>query len=875
MTQLATERQLNRAAGHDEDAVATPGPLLSFAHPARRRPPTHWGRAAAATALTAALPHRIVLLRLLPALLTLVAACTACASAACPTFALHSLTPPLLSVSRQFVYQRIVFVGASDTALSALVALLTADSPVYFTSLTLISLQPLAALSADAEAAAAGSRQLSVAASAVPHADFAVDTAMLRRICLEARVQLVTGRVVDVDSAQQMVTVEVTDQQAGSDGDSHAGADKLLIPYDELILTSGLQPTTARTVSSSQQQQHHQQQQQQQLALAQSTSVVNTPHNGTAPSPQQQFQHLSTTHQLPPAEASGVSGVWPLSSHEHAEAFLAASLPQLLPSSAASHPSARALPSSPPAVVVSGASLAALTAISTLLSVGVPGECISWVHACSNLSHLATHPASTDAAVEAFSSSNHSLSVAVLGDELPLMTAILNTLSDEHIRIVQRETVAAVHVKLSNSITSGISQHNHSGDSDPAQERSVFASVSQPKTTSRHVQSVSLSNGDVLPCSILLQSDDIAVDSRLLDIAVRRLGLVHDGRFVVDGQFRSASLPNVRLAGPLAKFQRGLLRSAVDAAAAASSNDMANKLGVRLLDHSFYSSVSIGRALATVIERTAALLVSQQSKSYFQSNTASKDVSHVDGQYWESLHTTCCVRRAVLPGSLAFFHAWSPSYCVQPSPASERVLTHSFPSYTFSVHICTNTLRIVRLRYWGVFDLVSAHSLTRLIGLPVTYCNRLLWRWENNQIKSLLLFLQQDWTQILYAPSFSTFRDQLIQQLAQLYAGQLNPILDKLTTFQQTLVSDQYRQHEQQQLQNQRRSSTIKSALPLPMTSQSSSSDSVDMSVLQSLNAFLPTQFREVVHRAVVTFIASQQQTLPASLQPLSLQFAR
>ena len=862
--------------GHEDDTALAPGPPLSLAH-------LHINHSSAGSSSSEQQhSHRH------PAPAPTAVSCSVCGTIACPTFALHTVTPPFLSAGRRLVSQRIVFIGASATSLSALIALLTRPSSVYFTSLTLISLQPLTALLGRGSLP-----QPSAAVSAVPSSDFHLDSDMLQRLCLEARVQVLTGRVVDVDSGRQLVTLEQSAAAAAAAA-CPAVSRTLLVPYDELIVASGMQPASEHIS--------------QQLSVGQptvaatghsradgSSGSLRPPAEATTPSyaslsPQQQQQTLPLPAQplhaatvastlplspLQPTELSGVSGVWPLSSVEHAVAFLTASTGQLL--LPASH-------SSPPSIVVSGASLSALTVLSTLLSMGVAGDCISWVHPCSNLSHLSVPPSSSAAAAGTESCS--SLSVAVLGDELPVLATVLATLADERIRIVQRATVTAMHVRLSHSGTIGNSNASHSADNDSTADSSSIthsplrysgtASAATPFTASlassvsRSLQSVVLSSGDVLPCSVLLLCDDAAVDSRLLDVAVRRLGLVHDGRFVVDEHFRSASLSNVRLAGPMAKFQRGLLQTATESAVAASSSS-ATRLGVRLLDHSFYSSISIGRALAAEIESAAQQQPTQQQPPLSAIDPLQQLQSA--NTLFPSLHAVSCVRRAVLPGPVGYFHSWSPAYSMHPSAACERVLSQSFPSYSFSLHICTDTLRIVRLRYWGSFELLAAHNLTRLIGLPVTYCNRLLWRWESNQIRSLLLFLQQDWAQLLCSPAFATFRSRLIEQLGELYSGQLSPILDKLTAFQRSLLSDQKRRHEQQQLQHQRRSSNIKSSLMQPTQFPSVGSDSVDVSALQALDGYLPAQFRDVTHRAVLSFIISQQHSLPPSLhQSLALQ---
>ena len=816
---------------HDEDASAPPGPPLSVAQ-------LHLSHSAATRYEQQ--PPPPLLSNRVPS--DAASSCPACCNYACPTFALHTASPPLLSAPRVFVSRRFVFVGASDTNLSALVSLLTAPSSVYFTSLTLISPRPLATLRAR------DSLLASAAVTAAPSSDFHLDAALLQRACLDARVQLVDGRVTDIDAARQLVTVH-------SDGCSSGSL--LLVPYDELIVASGNQPSAqhiASVVAASGQQptahsSHAARVEASSGAVRQSTPEALTPASSAQSHSQQQQRPPSSSgapsqlsSELPLADASAVRGVWPLSSVEHAVAFLSASAFQLLPSALSTSPASPAL------VVVCGASLSALSAICTLLAVGVPGECITWVHSHSNLSHASSTP----------SDPSGSLSAAVFGDELPLTAAVLNTLAEERIRIVQRSAVTSVHTTAAAPSADSLAGQ-HGGDSD-----GLFSSAPPASCTARRsLQSVALSSGDVLACSALLLCASAEVDARLLDVCVRRLGLVHDGRFVVDQHFRSATLPNVRLAGPMAKFQRSLLHTATTAAqAAGGSGSQSVALGVQLLEHSFYSSGSVGRALAAEIDHSA----SQQLVQPIDHSTDKPDSS--PSAVFTAMLAAPCVRRAVLPGPLAYYHAWSPAYSLHPSTAHERVLTQSFASYTFSLHVCTATLRIVRVVYWGAFELAAAHNLTRLIGLPVTYCNRLLWRWESSQIRSLLLFFQQDWAQPLYTSAFEQCHQQLLVRLGGLFAGQLNPILDKLQEFQQAMQLDQHRRHEQQQYQQQRRVSTIQSALHRSTPSSIiQTADSADVAALQAVSAFLPAEFKDVTHRAVLAYLASQSHSLPASLQ--------
>ena len=356
-------------------------------------------------------------------------------------------------------------------------------------------------------------------------------------------------------------------------------------------------------------------------------------------------------------------------------------------------------------------------------------------------------------------------------------------------------------------------------------QQSRVASLSADSALVLH--SVTLSSGEVLGCSLLLLCDDLAVDDSVF-ACVSRMGAVFDGRLVVDDQCRTR-IPHVRAAGPMAKFQRRRTQEAAQKDAQPQP---------QALHQSVYHSESVGRwAAAALLE---ALATADDSTSAVPSTPSPPTLSSL-----QSRHRAVYTR---LPGSLCYLHCWEPSLGSSPSlsaaSGAELSLCQTFASYGFTVSYAPSSLRVVRLRYWGEWE-VPCESLQRLIGVPLTYCNRLLHRWAAGQIRSLLLFVQQDWAALLYSAHFSRTRQQLVHQLTAEHAEHMRPLLQKLAQWQ--------RSHAE----------ALKGgASSNEWTAAESSTQS-----LLSMVSFLPLHFRDSAHRALLALLDSQRPLLPPTLQ--------
>ncbi|KAI9988387.1 hypothetical protein PInf_021790 [Phytophthora infestans] len=147
-------------------------------------------------------------------------------AAVCAAFALFVLPKRLLSEPKMTVNQRVVFVGASDAALSCLARLL-ATPYLYFSNLTLISPHGLTVATMDE------SDDDTLTPRASDFAKKSLFTAIeLEQFSLRTHVRVIESRMVRLDRETRAVILQ----------------DGSCIPYDYLALTTGLQDGTCTSL---------------------------------------------------------------------------------------------------------------------------------------------------------------------------------------------------------------------------------------------------------------------------------------------------------------------------------------------------------------------------------------------------------------------------------------------------------------------------------------------------------------------------------------------------------------------------------------------------------------------------------------------------
>ena len=846
--------------------------------------------------------------------------CVACGAADCPSFALYAASYPALSRPRVEVNSRLVIVGAGHTALAALERL-TFDPHLHFSHLTLIARHLPHTLTAEAGSVGCGGCVGAAVSACLCHvledsqpSDLSFDRARMRRLRLDARVRFIRGEVQDIDHQHRRIRYT----QLKPDGQSDAPAPHPLseLAFDELLLATGLQPSTRH--------------------LSVFEAPRGTPgeqgrgegdggrHEGAeAFAPLQPPLQLLGGHHRPsslsassPAEAAAAAVAVPFSSPQPSTSpslapvsrlrsgsgRSSASLPPLLspsPSSSASRPSSSTSSSSsfptkrrpseveaervrgvhrmgnaesahrlaqqlaalhlmqaahgaeqaedaraggeggggasllplvfPPStrVVVSGCSLLALSTLSALLSLGVSGESLAWVHRAAHGSGALGLDAQQQPRGDGEAMDEHrppmTLSAAVFGEDgSPALSAALQALAHERVRIIPQATIASVVVEPRAELRMG----RGGGAGDDCGDASTL-------------HSVALCTGEWLACDALLLCDGAHVDERMLG-CIDRLSLVFDGRLVVDEQCRTR-LPHLRAAGPMAKFQRSI-------AAAADVQHPSH------LHHRMYHSAAVGRLAAHHLSRAFSPATAQP-----QSHSARSSLTR--------LRSHSCAAYTRLPGGLAFLQCTT-APPLQPTGSSgppggvegrELRLCQSFSSYSFAVSYSPSTLRVVRVLYWGAYE-VPVVNLRRLISLPLTYLNRLLQRWEEGHMRSLLLFLQQDWAAPLYSPAFHAAHQHTLHSLTGTHRQHIAPILTRLS---HTLHLHAAQQRAALNAAAQQRRG------PSPVTSSATAGGEAGAASLLSLTACLPLQLREAANRALLRFLDQQRPLLPSSLHAL------
>ena len=828
------------------------------------------------------------------------------------------MSSPLLSRPRVVVNSRVVIVGAGHTALAAVERLLF-DKEVHLSHIAVIARYhphlhtapslPLPRVSASTSTTATTEAdEGGLDSSTADHrlidgflpSDFAFDRLRLQRLCLDARVSFIEGEVRLIDGEKRTVQFQPTAVPTHTTPSPHH-----VLPYDELLLATGLQPSTrqlsvvrarrtrlgggvgeggervegdgeegegegrgifsdggvhevggtASAMSSTpplpsidlsisggaasptsasfaaaavfplhrQRTGTEQSPLQMQSRSASSSSAVTPKSSSSASSSRPLTAAASKSSRAAPAAtapltAGDVSGVVCVSNEESTVQLLSQLKKRLVPSSQTFPPSLR--------VVVSGSSLLALSVLSGLVQLGISGESLVWVHpACHVVAEGGSEAkeASVSGSTAGSSSQLHrplSLSQAVFEEEQsPALAMSLQAIANERIRIVQQSRISSLTVDATSTL-----------------------------------HSISCSGGEALPCDLLLLCDDVQVDDWVYG-CITQLGAVFDGRVVVDEWCRTRC-PHVRAAGPMAKFQRRLLTEAKEV----------SPTQLRLQE---YSSDSVGRlAASTLLDALTLPLHPSPLLTPHTTQTVDSVLS--------SLRETSLAVYTRLPGHLCFFHCWTPlsSSSRSPTAAGELSLSQSFPSYAFTLSYSPTTLCVVRVLYWGEWD-VPCENLRRLVGVPLTHCNRLLHRWGNGQIRSLLLFLQQDWTALLYSNPFNRTRQRLVQQLTRSHAQHMRPLLHKLTQWQ-TAHAQTTGKPSSGAGGNSGGVGRLESARESigGGGSRSAEEGAVDSSTssLLSMSSFLPLHFKDSAHRALLTFIQQLHPLLPPSLhQPAPL----
>jgi NADH dehydrogenase FAD-containing subunit len=254
-----------------------------------------------------------------------------------------------------------------------------------------------------------------------------------------------------------------------------------------------------------------------------------------------------------------------------------------------------------------------------------------------------------------------------------------------------------------------------------------------------------------LPCQMLIGCHVPDVDAAIFT-AVTENSLVYDGRLVVSSTFATAD-PSVFGAGTIAKFSR--------------------KYGSSL-PHERYNSREVGQRLA-------------------ESILTAMDPVVVDTEKDEAMHSTLPtlgmlpkVQEAMLPGGIRYFSATKPSLI---APKKPKVLVSNEKDNL--VRLVFDDLNIlVSITYIGTAKNVHCKNLSKMVGFPSNYLNRILWRYEKKLIPDLLGFLSAPWATALGHEAFPELCDQITDGVVE-RENQMSELLETYITHIQSRTKQQ------------------------------------------------------------------------------------
>jgi hypothetical protein len=713
------------------------------------------------------------------------AALTAESSLLCPVYL---LSRKLLSLPRAPINARIVVVGASDTGLAFLEAIVL-NPDLHCTSVTLVAPEGLptgrprgpspgalvaagagAASPAGAGAGASAAEDDELSHSFLPASPF-YDAAHLARLGLGTRVRVVRDRVAGFDAAAQSLRLL-------------SGAS---LPYDALVLATGLRECSARRLDVDELATQRAdaarfaaalllpgedvgaaaggdaQQQQQAAGVAAGGKQQSRAGGrgstrgdlGSAPPGSSSSSSSAAASGVGADAASGfdlsphagpVSGIMSISTAADARALLAM------------HAQTR-----PRVTVIYGCTLRALTALQGLLAAGVPPAALAWAHPHAPASAAWCHgdKAVAERALQAVAS----LGVAVFPHAR--LAAVRADGAGALAQIVLHQT----------DLTGGHSAGAGAGAAGASSASSALAALTrgglvededfefQPETPAGPA-------AYVLACQRLVVADAVDADPYIFGAAAAN-SLVFDGRLVVDHGFRACGAPagNLYAAGPLCRFSR---------------------VYGRTLPQEQYCSREVGRALAAAVLRSLDPALAAEARAEEEAAAAAADAAAAAaGGYADRSEAAAEALRAkaallpqlgqapkvdiaVLPGGLHYLHAALPPPAGAAAAAAAAAVRPKELLSTAGDRVCRlvfagQDMRLRTLTYVGA-DPVQAANLIQLVGLPATYLNSVVSRFEAGAVPDLLAYLQQSWATALYHEGFPELRAACAAALQQYMA---------------------------------------------------------------------------------------------------------
>ncbi|KAF0974831.1 hypothetical protein FDP41_006305 [Naegleria fowleri] len=234
-----------------------------------------------------------------------------------------------------------------------------------------------------------------------------------------------------------------------------------------------------------------------------------------------------------------------------------------------------------------------------------------------------------------------------------------------------------------------------------------------------------------LDCSLFINCHSKDVDDGILS-TVNRQSLVFDGRLIVDTQFRTTD-PSIYSAGPMAKFSR--------------------RFGESRMMEAFNSS-EVGAKLA---------------RSVLHSLGVGDDEFQPDVMPTFTKNTSV---RCILPGGVRFFRCMTSTFDVEKCLKFETScntgsapLQQCMDSFRYCcIYVDKSTNCIECICYLGQ-ELVEEGNLASLVGLPVSYFNDLVNRYQEDLITDFIDFLRENWVMAILCHKFMSFKNDVKKKL--------------------------------------------------------------------------------------------------------------
>ncbi|CAD7974188.1 unnamed protein product [Amoebophrya sp. A25] len=612
---------------------------------------------------------------------------------------LSLVSRPLLSQPKLAVNARIVVVGASNTGLSFLLALLMPQyQHLQFNSLTLVApeLNPISGSSK-----APSLRALSE-----------IDPNILRRLKADVRVRFIRGRVKEIDRAQRSLVL---------DNDRHA-----LLPYDFLVLTPGLQDCTLSLPTIGLRSYGFDRLAIWQIETAQvkAEALVRKKREAVTEKEErdrsraqsrENSKRKGTSRERQDADAELLAAKARADAERLEEERLEVTRPVLFGDEPAT--------------------------VNGVLSVGDPRLADFFAQSGTFVKALIWNPL-TVICVYGWSLEVYTAVQGLFLRNVPSSKIILVQPPQEDEEVLPKEIAAKMEDVLARKqikIYKGFKLNRVELDGRDRLSSIILEEYEENKEPGLNFLETRSASGRrecAMPCRILLTADQKDVDPDIFN-ALHGNGLVYDGGLIVDNSFQTTD-ERIFAAGPLAEFERSAQKEHVP--------------DRRLLRHDGYNGSEVGKYLAEAVLEKA--LHGSAGDGATASSSSSEKFSY------KKLNMPI-LRGGVLPGGLKYYQVVVPRGVLADTPP-EEMITDTLDLDFFTGHLCIirynpSRMHVTEFLYLGYQEL-HKHALFHIVGTHLSYLNKLHTRYASAMAAGehfdLIEFLSDSWAGAFFHDEF-------------------------------------------------------------------------------------------------------------------------